>query len=234
MAWTKQETEVAAVVVDDLRARGWTVYQEVTVTCAGVVDIVATKGRVLWAIEAKISLGLPVLAQARTWLDSANLVSVAVPPWPHTKVSSMAVATARAFGIGVLQTLPPDERWDNAHGGPLRSRVREVERPERRRKTYDFIRKALLDQQQTFAPAGNADGKRYTPFAATCDALRETLRLHGPMTVGEAIKALGGRHHYANEASAKGSIYKWAERDLIDGVELLREGPGRHARLRLR
>jgi hypothetical protein len=78
MSSTKKETELAKVVVGELRERGWTVYQEVTVG-GSVCDIVAVSGRVLWAIEAKLSLGMTVLSQAKAWNGAANLVSVAVP-----------------------------------------------------------------------------------------------------------------------------------------------------------
>lgn len=55
--WTKVESEMAAVLVEDLRERGWEVYQEVTVNgCA--CDIVATQGKIIWAIETKLSMGL--------------------------------------------------------------------------------------------------------------------------------------------------------------------------------
>ena len=45
-----------------------------------VVDIVATQGPVLWAIETKISLSLVVLGQAHRWRGFAHLVSCGVAP----------------------------------------------------------------------------------------------------------------------------------------------------------
>jgi len=41
MAWTKKETELAKVVVDELRARGWTVYQEPRRWCRSPWPMVA-------------------------------------------------------------------------------------------------------------------------------------------------------------------------------------------------
>lgn len=106
MAWTKKETELAAVVVEELRGRGWTVYQEVTVG-GSVCDIVATSGRVLWAIEAKLGLGLPVLAQARAWQGAATLVSVAVTSGRRSSTRALALEVAGKFGIGVLEVHGP-------------------------------------------------------------------------------------------------------------------------------
>lgn len=232
MAWTKLETELAAVVVGDLRARGWTVYQEVDVG-GSVCDIVAVQGRVLWALECKLSLGLGVLAQARGWLDAANLVSVAVlPPSRHSEARRFALDAAKAFGIGVLKIGEPKREWCGRHGGRAASRVYEDVRPALRRKVDDRMRKRLHDRQQDYAPAGNADGKRYTAFAGTCDALREVLRRQGkPVTIKEALRLLAGRHHYASEASARGALYKWADEGVIKGVTLLREGPGKPVKL---
>src|SRR5262245_58424125 len=105
--WTKVETELAKVVVDDLRARGWKVYQEVDVR-GSACDIAAVMGTVLWAIECKVSLGVGVLAQARGWLDGANLVSVAVLPGRHSDGRRLAEDMAKTLGIGVLEVHGPN------------------------------------------------------------------------------------------------------------------------------
>jgi hypothetical protein len=245
--WTKVETELAKVVVDDLRARGWKVYQEVDVR-GSTCDIAATMDGIVWAIECKISLGVGVLAQARGWLDSANLVSVAVLPG-RSEGRRLAEDMAKFLGVGVLEVHGPGyydwmfPSWGRGRSrriGPgceeleevKPSRVREVHRPSRRRVVYPWLRKNLRDEQQDYAPAGTADGKRFTAFAATCIALRHVLA-GGPLTVAEAIKRLEGRHHYANEASARRSLYQWAKRGLIDGVELISAGKGKPAQLGL-
>ena len=96
----------------------------------------------------------------------------------------------------------------------------------------ETIRAALREEQQYFAAAGNADGKRWTPYMSTCEALRAVLA-RGPMTIREAVLALQGRHHYASEVSARGSIYQWAKAGAIAGVELTPGGKGRHATIAL-
>jgi hypothetical protein len=53
------------------------------------------------------------------------------------------------------------------------------------------------------------------------------------MTIREAVSAMHGRHHYASEVSARGSIYKWAKAGAITGVELIPGGKGRHATVAL-
>jgi len=226
--WTKVEAELAKVVVDDLRARGFTVYQEVDVG-SGTADIVAVLGKVLWVIECKVSLGLRVLEQAHSWIGYANLVSVAVLPG-QGRGRQLAEILARTIGVGILEVHGPNHRDWMFRGAA--SRVSEVLRPARQRVVFPWLRKNLRPEQQDFAPAGNADGKRFTAFAATCAALREVLR-NGPLTVREAVKALDGRHHYASELSARGSIFKWVRAGVVDGVVLIQAGKGKPAQLGL-
>jgi hypothetical protein len=232
MAWTKKESELAAVLVDDLQGRGWEVYQEVEVA-GSVADLVATQGRVVWAIETKISLSLVVLGQAHRWLGLAHLVSAAVAPARHSVGRGYALASAEAMGVGILEVHSPKlcgSDW--ARKSPVYERVRS-----------SFVRRVsprlgrdLREEHKTFAAAGNAEGRRYTPFAATCDEIRLVLRRHGPMTVRELVENLHGRHHYASEASARGSVYKWAKAGVIKGVELKDEpglaGDARHGERR--
>jgi hypothetical protein len=226
--WTKVETELAKVVVDDLRARGFTVYQEVDAG-TGTADIVAQLGKVLWVVECKVSLGLGVLGQAHNWIGYSHLVSVAVLPG-HGRGRQLAEILARTIGVGILEVYGPHHHDWMFRGSA--SRVREVLRPRRHRVMFPWLRENLRPEQQDFAPAGNAEGKRFTAFEGTCAALREVLR-RGPLTVREAVKALEGRHHYASELSARGSIFKWARAGVIDGVELIPAGKGKPAQLGL-
>ena len=229
MAWTKVEAELAAVLVDDLRERGWQIYQEVEWHQNGACcDIVAVQGGILWAIETKISLGASVLSQAKRWIGHANLASCAVASARHSEARRFCQDAAAAFGIGVLEVSREGHDYGWTAGGP----AKELVRPRFTRRCSPRLRSALREEQKTHAVAGNAGGKRFTAFAATCIAIRRQLELDGPMTVSLLVKRLGDRHHYASEASAKGSIRSWAEAGKIAGVELHR--PDREpAQLRL-
>jgi Holliday junction resolvase len=64
-----KEATLAAAVVRWLEREGWDVYQEVQVSAPStsgerVVDIIALKGPIVWGIECKVSLTLPLLLQA--------------------------------------------------------------------------------------------------------------------------------------------------------------------------
>jgi len=90
------ESELAALLVDVLKDWGWEVYQEVSGGC-GVCDLVAKRGQIIWAIEAKLAFGLPVLEQAHRWRFSAHYVSILLP-LPY--LSSFGNKICADYGIG--------------------------------------------------------------------------------------------------------------------------------------
>lgn len=222
--WPETEVQLAAELVADLQDRGWTVYQEVEIA-GPVCDVVAVQGAIVWAIECKVTLGLAVLAQAKGWIGMANLVSAAVPHGRSTG-RSFAEETAAAFGIGVLSIRAPDP-W-----APGIRRVSETVRPAFLRRSSGRIKRALRPEHQTSAPAGS-NGGRFTPYRATIKRLQELLRTHGPLPVRKAVALLGGQHHYASEASARGSLSKYARAGQLDGICWVEQGRPRPGLLAL-
>lgn len=187
----------------------------------------------IWVVETKLTLGLDVLSQAHGWLGQAHLVSVAVPWRRRTRGNEFAETVAGEFGIGVLRVCGP-HLGRHAHLERDRAeRVEEWSRPRFRRSVGSWLRSSLRPEQQTYAAAGNAEGKRYTAFNATCDELRRILGNHGPLTIKQAVACLGSRHHYANEASARSSLHRWASRGVIEGVEVEHVGRGKPDLIRL-
>jgi hypothetical protein len=246
--WPATEADLARPLVEQLRELGWRVYQEVEWYSNGPrADIVATQGWLVWVIETKKSLSLDVLGQAHAWLGKAHVVSVAVPASNrHSGGNDFALDAARAFGIGVLHVTDPavmDEAetsawarsWiDQRRADGRGSRAsRELVRPVFRRRIDGSLRVLLIPEREHFAEAGNADGKRYTAFNATCDKVRARLRDNGPMTIKVLVAVLGGDHHYANEASAIGSLRKWIDCGQVEGVEIVNMGKGEPNLVRL-
>lgn len=247
--WPKTEAELARPLVEQLRELGWTVYQEVEWYSNGPrADIVATQGQLVWVIECKKSLSIDLLGQAHGWLGMAHVVSVAVPASLRRR-NDFTIEVARAFGIGVLHVTDPavlDEAgWDDksewSRDWIARRRTEgrgstasvELVRPAFHRRICSSLRKQLIPERENFAEAGNADGRRYTAFMATCDKVRARLRDNGPMTVKKLVAVLGKDHHYASEASAIGSLRKWIEADKLEGVELVGQGKGKPNLVRL-
>ncbi len=220
----ESEVEIGRVVVEALRARGWTVYQEVQSRLGPVADIVAVQGPVLWVVELKRQFGFDVLEQAHGWRGHANLRSIAIPN--GLVYSPFRLHVASELGIGVLRVHGP---WN---GTEVSDPLYELVKPARERRVSKALRGQLRTEQQTFADAGG--NGRFTPFRSTCQAIRETLRYHGEMPIKRLVQLLKGQHHYASEASAKSSIYAMVQREVIEGVELVSGGRGQNATVRLR
>ena len=191
------EAEMAAVLIEYLRADGWTIYQEVQVRSYGsVADIVATRNGEVLVVETKKTFGLGVLGQAFHWKNHAHYVAIGVPtPQRQTKSQFFGEQVAWKFGIGVF------------HVGSSLSYTREKIAPRKNeRADVKQILETLTEDHKTYAAAGNADGKRLTKFRITINRLIEYVEANPECTLKDAVKAI--EHHYANDYSAKSSLAK--------------------------
>ena len=202
------EAELAEVIVRYLIDFGWDVYQEVELH--GIADIVAINDQITWVIETKRTFGLGVLSQANQWARVSNKVSIGIPIARMSHARSFGEHVARNLGIGVFQV-----------SGTNIDQVREVVRPTLRRFKVQRLRAALCSEQKTFAKAGNAERRRWTPFKQTCDRLRREVDRSGSLPLKDLIARVD--HHYASAMSARGSLKKLIEDGVIDGLELRRE-----------
>ena len=103
----ENEAALVAAVSRWLTDSGWTPYHEVT-TGGGCprADIVATRGPLIWVIEAKLSLSLAVMAQGKRWVGRSHLVSVAVPQADRgSNARDYAIETLAEQGIGLIFAL---------------------------------------------------------------------------------------------------------------------------------
>ena len=205
----QSEEQLAAAVVAWLQDLKWTVYQEVQVARGDpIADIVAVQGRLVWIVECKTTLSLGLMAQAANWRIYGHYVSVAVPPVPRNRGRVFAENILRDHGIGLIEAY--DECSERIP--PRLNRKPWVKR----------FRESLNDRHLTYAPAGNAEGRRWTPFQETCDQIRCEVR----NTPGITLKELMGRitHHYSTSATARSCIAKWAQAGVIRGVRCERDG----------
>ena len=105
------------------------------------------------------------------------------------------------------------------YGEPEHVVVREVVRPSFTRRVPASLRQALTEEHKTFAEAGNAECRRITHFSRTAELVAARLRrAPGALTPREVVESLGTLHHYASEASARGSLLKAAQEGLMPGV----------------
>lgn len=191
-----------------LQAECWDCYQEVAGD-RGCADIVATSGPLVAVVELKVSLSFELLWQARRWRTSAHQVYVGVP---YARASDGRHEAEHVFhqnGIGVL-TVQSD-------------RVTVTREPEFfRRADVARLRAALHPEQKTFLAAGTSGGSRWTPYQATCKALRGFVREKPGATIGEAVAGIS--HHYASSAGARARLVDLIGRGVIEGLRVERVG----------
>jgi Holliday junction resolvase len=218
--WPATEVELARPVVAWLESQGWDVYQEVQTDLGPIADIVATQGPLVWVVECKKALGLPVLEQAEHWLHYAHFVTAAYPYVPNRR-NRLARRVAEWLGIGLLE-VRHSELW--RLGVDLQFTFERPEPPRFTRdpKLKDLLTKHLLPGQRTFAEAGNALGLRYTPYRETCDLARDYVRQHPGAQVREVVENI--RHHYKADATARACLLKWAQEGKLHGVRLEQDG----------
>lgn len=202
--WPRTETELAEPVIAWLEDLGWEVFQEVEAHAGGPrADIVARRGPVVWAIEVKRSLSLKLLGQGHVWKQWAHRVSVAYPSGRRS-TSAPALRLARLDGLGLIEVQRPTG-WGNVVERARGDFRRRIVRPPR-----------LTEPHKTFAKAGNADGRRWSPFRATCEAVLAAVTETPGLTISEVVEKV--EHHYASPKSARGSLLTWARAGKLEGV----------------
>jgi hypothetical protein len=223
------EVKLAAVVVRHFRSiPGAEVYQEVAPwgSHGSRADVVVTIGPVVHVIEVKASFSLDVIEQAWYWRgrNYAHRVSVAIPAgrrgWFRAEV-------CERLGIGVLGVEVAQMEWET-------SRVKEiVAAPLHRTASVREIRRALCEEAKTYAAAGNDASKFWSPFKATCAALREVVTAEQGLTWREAMKRV--KHHYQSDSSAASTLHRLATGNYgTEELTWLECSTGRPARLYLR
>jgi hypothetical protein len=201
------ESDLGAVIVRYFLDLDAEVYQEVS-WGGSRADLVAVTGPALHVVECKASFGLLVLHQAFDWRQYAHRVSIAVP-----HISAFGETICRELGIGAY-TVRVGE-----------GRVTELVRPrfQRRIPSAARLRKALCEEQKTYAAAGSADGRFWSPFKATCEAMRNAAAASPGLTLRQMVAAI--KHHYYSDQNAASSLCQWIRRGKVPGIVLSNERP---------
>lgn len=229
------ETDLAAKVIDWLKADGWDIYQEVQLSVyAPTADIVAVKkiGKyqkpIIWIIECKVSFGAAVCAQAYHWASRrmAHYVSIAYysskPYTRFTNTQHFLAGVLKSYGIGTIEI-------SNKFSGNYYDEVQTPEYKHVRWNNFDRMIGSLTDLHKTYARAGNADGKKITAFSLTRDHLIEYVKKHPGLTFNEILADIN--HHYNSIASARSSLTKWIGLGSIKGIEIRYDKKTRKSRL---
>jgi hypothetical protein len=210
------ETDLAAPVIAWLEEQRWDVYQEVAGPSGGVADIVATLGNLVCVVELKTSLSFEVVAQAKRWRSYASWTFVAVPHAKGSDGRALAQDLLESLGIGLITIDARSRGVDQLPWANI------VHVPRLQRRIESSLRDALRPQHKTFARAGNAEGRHWTPFQDTCEKIARFVREHPGSVIKDVLGAI--EHHYHTESTARACLVQWGERGSIRGVTLRREG----------
>ena len=187
-----------------LQEQHWDVYQEVQ-RYSATADIVAIQGPLVWVIECKTSLTIGVMLQATMW--TVHYRSVAVPSAKHSKTRNAAYQVARNhFKVGVITVSPhsfaySDTAIEEVIAAPY---MREY------RKSALTLKDRLEPEHKTFAPAGSADGSKWTPYKRTIRDVRSFLEKNPGSTIRQIQEHITSGH-YASPASCRGNLGKALE-----------------------
>lgn len=215
-----KETDLAKSVVDWMRFNKWEVYQEVQQSAySAIADIVAVRNDQVWIIECKTSLSFDVVAQANHWrfYQYAHYISIAVPMCRRSKGRCLAFDVLRHYGIGLLEV-------SKYSGDNIENTVWENIKPQltENPSSIKFIKNCLHEKHKTYAAAGNAEGKRLTPYTLTCDNVVEELKKQPGLTSREIVERI--QHHYGSDTSARGNLLQNAKAGNIRGVTVKQDG----------
>jgi hypothetical protein len=210
-----REQDIAATVVAWLEDCGHDVYQEVE-CIGGVADIVTLSGprqREVSVVEVKTGWSLDLLEQCVSRRRIAHRVWAAVP---HSKADHSILFAE--FGIGVLVVTPEERMGRYVIEARIAARFHAGRVSGDRRHGADLKRR-LRPEHKTHAKAGAPGaGGRYTPFAATCRALRDVVEAQPGISIKDAVAATD--HHYASVRSAISSLRTWIDKGVVEGVRL--------------
>jgi hypothetical protein len=208
------EVKLAKDVTEWLKEEAWDVYEEVSIGYSDSADIVATRGPVLAVIEAKQTLSLSVIGQAKRWLPHAHQVYVAVPAHKRGSSSEAARWVCDLTGLGLI--------YVSSHN------VRVVVQPEFRRRVDDeFLRSKLRPQHQDGSvPAGSASVGRWTPWKTTVHALVAVVKASPGIPLKEALAKI--HHHYRSDKGAVSSLSHYLRKGIIKDIRM---EPGRGLKL---
>jgi len=199
-----KESEIAKLFIKNFDGSGYEIYQEVS-SPIGTTDIVLKHDYFTWSIEVKTNFCFKVLEQAFANLKYYNYSSICVPPSRQTKNFNFGIDICKQFGIGVFL------QYNNIYNDNLREYLKA--KLQRKART-DLV--PLLEIQKDFAEAGNAEGKKWTPFAQTIRELEQYVSKNPGCKMRDALNHIS--HHYASLSSAQNSIRQWIKAGVIDSI----------------
>lgn len=231
------ETELAQAVAAYVRDAGWDTHYEVAPwdNAGARADIVATKGRLLWIIETKLTLSIALIEQAMKWETYAHYVSIATPVRAGIFVSRVC----HREGIGTIYAEVLDRRWAGPGPGSGPERTYKISewlgaaRLNRHATQVETMRRVLSDEHRTYAQPGSADGSYWTRYKQTCADILKIVEARPGLTIKQLLDDEELEHHYSSTATAKSTIAAMVQKGAIPGVRCKYERIGNRTLLTL-
>lgn len=212
------EQELAVIVVEHFRVRGYKVFQEVNLW--GRCDIVGRRNRLAYAVEVKKAFNLEVLGQAVAHVGRAHGVYVAAQSGKSFDAFRNFCNIAEACGVGVLRIWRNESR-EQTEGIEecVPARITRWLAPEHEA----WLRATLTPEHEALGGvAGSPSGSAaWTGFKQFQHDVWLTLKRHGPLTVREiatrlhADKKRFSSYRWDTDALARRAIHGYMSKGLL-------------------
>lgn len=191
------EAELAKLTCAWLESQGWETYKEIP-CYGGRADIVAVRSGVVWIVETKLTLSLPLMVQCRDRL--------------FEPCHGVLAAVGRPIGSGSIL-----QEWAESKGIGLievGSTPRLMLAPRLRRKIDAAKLLGKLQPEQRTQDAGHA-GAYWTPFKRLVEQLQQQLR-EGPLKDAAKLPCLMDYRRRTDSATRR-ALTDYLRQGLIPG-----------------
>ena len=198
-----KEKDLAQKIVEKYQKEGYEIYSEVIYKPGSKrADIIAVKNDEYINIETKMSLNLTLLEQSFYWKDKVNKSYICFPS--KRKMNWFGLKMCKDLGIGVY--VYRKNKIELLYESTI------CEHPDLPK----------LYEQQKDSIAGSKGGGYVTPFSMTKNKLIEYVIKNGECSLISAVKNI--EHHYSSDNSAKQSLHKMININVIPELEIFRKG----------
>lgn len=206
----RTEVDLAKDVIAWLIGQGFECFQEVVVGNArGPVDIVAVRGREVWAIECKLTLSWDLLAQARQHVDYATKTFIATP-WVRDGFDAAITKDDICAHLKLNRLI-----CNTYHIG---TKLHQYTNPN---PNVDYFLHALKPEHRTTGIAGSKAGTAHTPFKSqVASAVAEFVKSNPGCTFKQIAALESVREYYKGRLTSAGAIRKYIANGIIKHVRV--------------
>jgi len=202
-----KESDLAIRIIDELESKGYECYKEVLMKGKGgnkrcdCYFVKKKNGKIIEtiAVEVKLNMNLTVLNQSDLWSNYANLNYICVPSSNKKtyKLKRFALKICKLLNIGMYEVYS--------------DYIKESYTPEFK----DKYTLPPLYEEQKEGIAGSTKEKVFTSFKNTVNQINDYMIDKKVCDLDIMLSEI--KHHYKNNSSAKNSIKKHINKNIIEG-----------------